>query len=173
MEVKRDLRLFQRQTLQLIAKLVACIGLGLIPNLVMAQETVLYKDAKIDYENLVKEYDQGYYGRCVRSAEKYLASYQDPDYYQLRLDAELYQLKSKLRMDSPAAVEDVLAFAKRNQPGAVAQRAILLAGDDAYSKHQYEEAINYFTSIDDRFLSGEEKSGLHFKLGYCLFIRKD
>jgi tetratricopeptide (TPR) repeat protein len=150
---------------------VLCLVLSSI--LTSAQETVLYKDSKSDYEHLVKEFDQGYYGRCVRSAEKFLASYQDPSFNQLRLETELYQLKSKLRMDSPGAIEDVLAFAKRNQPGAIAQRAILLAGDDAYSKHQYDQAIDYLSSIDDRFLSGEEKSGLHFKLGYCLFVRKE
>ena len=164
---------FRRNPTPFLIRWTAFLSLALISNLATAQETVLYKDAKSDYENLVKEFDQGYYARCTRSAEIFLASYQDPVYSQLRLETELFQLKSKLRMDSPGAIEEVLAFAKVNKPGATAQRAILLAGDDAYSKHQYDEAIEFFNSIDDRFLNGEEKSGLHFKLGYCLFVRKE
>ena len=52
----------------------------------LAQQTILYQDAKLDYENLVKEYDQGYYARCIRSAEKFLQSYQETDHQLLRLD---------------------------------------------------------------------------------------
>jgi len=164
---------FRRNPISTFTRFIAVLYLVLSFITASAQETVLYKDSKTDFEHLVKEFDQGDYGRCARSAEKFLASYQDPSYTELRLETELYLLKSNLRMDNPGAIEDIFAFAKRNSPGSIAQRAILLAGDDAYSKHQYDEAIEYFTSIDDRFLSGEEKSGLHFKLGYCLFVKKD
>ncbi len=173
MRENRVQKRFRQKLLPLLISFKAILCLALFPVLAQAQETVLYKDAKSDYESLVKEFDQGFYGRCSRSAEKFLATYQDPDYAPLRLETELFQLKSKLRMESPNAINEVLAFAKRNEPGAVSQRAILLAGDDAYGKHQYDQAIDFFSSIDDRFLNGEEKSGLHFKLGYCLFVRKD
>src|SRR5262245_29323754 len=103
-------------------------SLAAFPSGSWAQQPILYQDARKDYENLVKEYDQGYYSRCITSAEKFLGSYQDATFQQLRLDAELYSLKSKLRTDAPGAIEEVLAFAKNNAPGAVSQRAILLAG---------------------------------------------
>ena len=38
------------------------------------QQTVLYREAAADYTNLLKEYDEGLYGRCIRSADSYLAT---------------------------------------------------------------------------------------------------
>jgi tetratricopeptide (TPR) repeat protein len=141
--------------------------------LLSAQQTVLYRDTQTDYEDLVKEYEQGLYGRCARSAEKFLTTWHDPRYRQLQLDADLYQLNSMLRMDQPGAIEQILAFAERHKPGALSQRAIMLVGDDAYSKNQYDLAIKYLSVVDARSLEQEERSALYFKLGYCLFVRKE
>lgn len=138
-----------------------------------AQQTVLYQDAQRDYEALIKAFDQGFYGRSARSAEKFLADYRDPDFLQWRQESELIRLKSILRMDNPGAIDQILAFAEQQKPGAMAQRAIMLVGDNFYASHQYDEAIQYFTLVDPRSLEPEERSGLYFKMGYSLFVRKE
>lgn len=149
------------------------ICLGILASPVAAQQPLLDQSARHAYENLVKEYDQGLYGRCARSAEQFLSTYLDPSFAQLRQEAELYQLKSQLRMDQPGVISQILAFAERHRPGALSQRAIMLVGDDAYGKHQYDDAIKYLSMVDSRSLEPEEQSGLYFKLGYCLFTRKE
>ncbi|MBK8830354.1 MAG: hypothetical protein IPN60_05760 [Saprospiraceae bacterium] len=58
-----------------------------------AQQTVLYRDAEADFSNLVKEYEQGLYGRCIRSADKFKAVYKEPVFEQFALEAEFYKLK--------------------------------------------------------------------------------
>jgi tetratricopeptide (TPR) repeat protein len=138
-----------------------------------AQQTVLYRDAERDFTNLLKQYDQGLYGRCALSAEKFRALYKDPEFHNFSLEAELYQLKSGLRMESPGIINEVLAFSERHKPGIVSQQAIMLVGEDAYDRKQYDDAIKYLSMVDGRVLRPEERSALYFKLGYCLFVRKE
>ncbi|MDQ3015921.1 MAG: hypothetical protein M3R25_04255, partial [Bacteroidota bacterium] len=80
-------------------------------DLIHAQQTVLYKDAEADYQSMIKEYDQGLYGRAARSAENFLTTYHDPLYRQLTEEAELLQLKSWLRMEHPGTIAQIMAFA--------------------------------------------------------------
>jgi TolA-binding protein len=141
--------------------------------LLSAQQTVLYQDAQQDYEALIKEYDQGLYGRATRSAEQFLKKFIDPQFLTLRQEAELLRLKSILRMETPGAIPQILAFAEQHKPGALAERAIMLVGDDFYASHRYEEALQYFSLVDARSLDPEERSGLYFKMGYSLFVRKE
>ncbi len=140
---------------------------------VTGQQTVLYRNAESDFTNLVKEYEQGLYGRCVRSADKYQELYKDPLFELFVLEAELYKLKSGLRMESPGIINEVLAFSGQHKPDAVSQQAIMLVGENAYSDRNYEEAIKYFSQVDGSVLSPEERSELNFKLGYVLFVRKE
>lgn len=140
---------------------------------IIAQQSVLYQDAETDFHNLVKEYEQGLYGRAARSAEKFLNDYHDPDFDILILEAELYQLKSWLRMDHPATIEKVLAFSREHEPSVISQKAIMMVGEDAYERQDYDSAIKYLSMVDGRALASEDRSALYFKLGYSLFIRKE
>ncbi len=138
-----------------------------------AQQTVLFQSHQKDFEDLVKAYDQGLYGRSSRSAALFLQASHDPSILLREEESRLYQLKAQLRMDQPGAIEAIMDFAEAHKPGALAQRALMLIGDDAYSRHQYDEAIQYLSMVDARFLEPEEQSGLYFKLGYALFTRKE
>ncbi len=139
----------------------------------MSQQTVLPDDARGDFSELVKEFDQGLYGRCIRSAEKYIEQYKENNFDQFILEAELYQLKSGLRLDNPGTINRILAFARDYKPEAVSDQAILLLGAHAYEQQDYDEAIKYFGLVDGRALSPEDQSALNFKLGYVLFIKKE
>ncbi len=138
-----------------------------------AQQTVLHQDAEIDFRQLVKEYDQGLYGRCIRSAEKFLTRYSDPVFRQFVLEAELLQMRAALRLQQPGIQARIFVFVEQHQPSAVAQQALMLLGEDAYDRKEYDEAIRYLSMVDSRVLTGEERSALYFKLGYSLFVRKE
>ncbi len=146
------------------------LGSGMMAS---SQQTVLQRDARKDFSNLVKEYEQGLFGRCVRSAEKYIARYHENTYDQLVLEAELYKLKAGLRLESPGMLNTILAFSTKYKPEAVSDQAIMILGEHAYENKEYEKAIEYLGLVDGRALSPEDKSALNFKLGYVLFIRKD
>ncbi|HZV68046.1 MAG TPA: tetratricopeptide repeat protein [Saprospiraceae bacterium] len=138
-----------------------------------AQQTVLYQSAELDFSRLVKEFDQGLYGRAARSADKFLSTYLDPSFEQFQLEAELYRLKSWLRMDKPGTIQEILHFSDYHQPEVVAQQAIMIIGENAFDNHQYDDAIKYLTMVNADILNAEERSARSFKLGYSLFIRKD
>jgi hypothetical protein len=108
-----------------------------------------------------------------RSAEKFLATYIDPRFEQYILEAKLYRFKSWLRMDKPGAIKEILAFANYHQPGIVAQQAIMLVGEDAFDKREFDDAIKYLEMVDPSVVSTDEQSARAFKLGYSWFIRKE
>lgn len=138
-----------------------------------SQQTVLYRHAEQDFFNLVKEYDQGLYGRCIRSVEKYKAVYKEVDFEQFLIEAELYKLKAGLRIGNPGIINQVFAFSELQQPDAISEQAILLIGEDAYDRREYEDAIKYLSMVNGSALQPEEQSSLYFKLGYVLFVRKE
>jgi tetratricopeptide (TPR) repeat protein len=140
---------------------------------VSGQQTVLYRNAESDFFNLVKEYDQGLYARCIRSAEKFKEVYKEETFDQFVIEAELYQLKSGLRVGNPGIINEVFAFSEKHQPDAVAEKAVLMIGEDAYDRREYEEAIKYLSMVNGNALQPEEQSALYFKLGYVLFVRKE
>ncbi|MGB4847646.1 MAG: tetratricopeptide repeat protein, partial [Saprospiraceae bacterium] len=149
--------------------LLLCLNFSLLS----AQQTVLYQNAEIDFANLVKEYDQGLYGRAARSADKFLATYIDPSLEQFHLEAELYRLRSWLRMEKPGTIKEILLFSQYHEPEVVAQQAIMIIGEDAFDNHQYEDAIKYLSKVNADILNSDERSARSFKLGYSLFVRKD
>ena len=166
-----ELRNIFRDT-RFIRLLVAGL-LVLTGGLVQSQQTVLYRNAEIDFTNLVKEYDQGLYGRCIRSADKYMELYKDPVFEQFALEAELLKLKAGLRTGSPGSIDQVFAFSEETRPDPVSEQAILLIGEDKYDRREYEDAIKYLSMVDGNALRPEERSSLNFKLGYVLFVRKE
>ena len=137
------------------------------------QQTVIQSDARSEFSKLVKEFDQGLYGRCLRSADRYIKKYHENSFDQLVLEAELYKLKSGLRLGRSDMLNTVLAFSNQYKPEAISDQAILLLGEHAYENKEYDEAIEYLGLIDGRALSPEDKSALNFKLGYVLFIKKE
>ncbi|MEO6130211.1 MAG: tetratricopeptide repeat protein, partial [Saprospiraceae bacterium] len=85
----------------------------------------------------------------------------------------LYRLKSWLRMEKPGTVKEALHFAQYHQPEVVAQQALMIVGEDAFDKHEYEDAIKYLSMVNADILNVDERSARSFKLGYSFFIRKD
>jgi len=153
--------------------LIILIAAQFMAAVLAGQQTVLYRDAETDFFNLVKEYEQGLYGRCIRSADKYKAVYKEPAFEQFVIEADLYKLKAGLSIGNPNIINQVFAFAESFKSDAVSEKAILLIGEDAYDRKQYEEAAKYLSMVDGSVLQPEERSALNFKLGYVLFVRKE
>lgn len=157
----------------LLTSLLSGILCAALPSRITGQQTILYQDAVHDFEALVKEYDQGFYGRCIRSAELFSEQYGEPSFAGLRAEAKFYELKSALRLGRPGIQEEILAFSETTAPSPASQRALLLLGEDAYDRNLYDDAIKYLAKVDSRMITPEERSALYFKLGYCLFVRKE
>lgn len=137
------------------------------------QQTVLYKDPGEDYQNLLKEFDEGLFGRCIRSAQLYLETYHEVEFEPFRIEAELLALKAALMAGEPGAINSIFAFSEIHTPEPEAEQAVLLIGEDAYARRDYENAIKYLSLVHGENLPPEDQSALNFKLGYVLFVRKE
>src|SRR5687768_14282972 len=138
-----------------------------------AQQTVLYQDAERDFQSMLKEFDQGLYGRSARSAEKFLNLYNEPPFEDLRVQAELFQLKSWLRIDYPSTIGRVMNFVNEHQPDAHAQQALMMVGEYAYEQKRYDDAIQYLSMVNPAAIPAADRSALSFKLGYSFFVREE
>jgi tetratricopeptide (TPR) repeat protein len=154
-------------------RIFALLLIQCLPFVLVGQQTVLYRDAEADFTSMVKEYEQGLFGRCIRSADRFRTIYQDPVFEQFAVEAELLKLKAGLNSRQPGIIDEVFAFSALHKPDPVAEQAVLLIGEDAYDRREYEEAIKYLSMVDSDALQPEEQSALHFKLGYVLFVRKE
>jgi tetratricopeptide (TPR) repeat protein len=139
----------------------------------LSQQTVLYQHADRDFQQLIKEYEEGLYGRCIRSAQRYRDVYKEARYEPFQIEADLYALRSGLMMNDPGVLDRIFAFSERHQPDPVSEQALLLIGEDAYNRKEYEDAIKYLSMVDGSVLPTAEQSALYFKLGYVLFVKKE
>lgn len=158
-----------------MGKVLVCLYfiLGAGAYAVSGQQTVLYRDPGADYYHLLKEFDQGLFGRCIRSAQVYLDTYQEAEFEPFRIEAELLALKAALMAGEPGAINSIFAFSELHVPDPEAEQAVLLIGEDAYARRDYENAIKYLSMVHGEALPAEDQSALNFKLGYVLFVRKE
>lgn len=163
-----------KQTFPFVRTLIclhAVLMLSWLP--VHGQQTVLYRDPGRDYFELVKEFDEGLFSRCILSAQRYAETYHEVEFEPFRIEAELLALKAALLIGQPGAINSIFAFAEVNTPDPLAEQAVLLIGEDAYAKRDYENAIKYLSMVNGDYLPAEDQSALNFKLGYVLFVRKE
>lgn len=154
-------------------KYIALIFSLLASQIGLGQQTILYRDGEKDFAALVKEYDQGLFGRCIQTASGFIDKYHEPAFESLIARARLYKLKASVRMEKPGVLDEVLAFAEKYSPSPLAEEALLMVGEFAYEEGRYEEAIETFRKIDVRHLDAEARNLLNFKLGYCLFVTRN
>ena len=161
--------------MQLLHRLrrVLLAALMMAPVALSGQQVVLYQDAERDFEALVKEYEQGFYGRTIRSAEAFAGRYPEPAYERLNDEATLYRYRAAMRLDVPGTIEEIMEFVAQRQPGAAAQSALFLVADHAYAQQQYDEAVRYFGMIDERHLDAVMRNERNFKTGYVHFVKKE
>lgn len=160
-------------TIYYLRKMAWIITVFLIIPVASGQQTVLYQTAQQDFERMQKEFDEGLYGRVVRSAEEYLLAYHEPEFDQFRNEARLIKLKALLRTGHPGTLPLIMAFVSSMEPDPIAQRALLMAGEDAYENGNYTEAIRLLSLVDARSISPADRSVLYFKLGYSLFVLEE
>ena len=150
-----------------------CSVFLLVPGVASGQQTVLYQSAESDFQHLVREYEEGLFGRCIRSAQRYKEVYKEARFEPFQIEAELYALRSGLMMNDPGVLYRIFAFSERHQPDPIAEQALLLIGEDAYNRKEYEDAIKYLSMVNGSVLPEQEQSALYFKLGYVMFVRKE
>jgi tetratricopeptide (TPR) repeat protein len=141
---------------------------------VFAQQTTIYTEANANYKQGRDLYQQGVYGIAQQEFKKtidLLRPVNEPQWLQLKTDAELQYAKCAVRLGQPEAEKLVLDFLRENTPSPLATQAALEIGDYYFNDKKYDEAITYYNMAPSGVSSGK-RAELQFKKGYSYFVSK-
>jgi tetratricopeptide (TPR) repeat protein len=140
--------------------------------LLPAQQTTVYTEANLAYNRGVDFFNQGLYGLAQKEFTQtiqQLRPVNEPEWRDIRTNAELYNAKCAVRLDQPEAEKIVLDFLRDQSPSPVASQAALEIGDYYFGRKQYDQALVYY---DMAPASGPLRDELRFKMGYSYFVTK-
>jgi tetratricopeptide (TPR) repeat protein len=97
----------------------------------------------------------------------------DMFYKEFRKDAELVEVISLLRLETPESEMKAVVFIKSFAPDPVINPAAAALGSYYYNKRWYKKAIEAYRWGDPEQLPVFDKGEYYFKLGYSQFVTKD
>jgi TolA-binding protein len=139
-----------------------------------AQQTTIYTEANSAYKQGTELYSQGVYGVAQQEFKRtidLLRPVNEPQWEQVKTDAQLQYAKCAVRLGQPEAEKLVLDFLRENTPSPLATQAALEIGDYYFNDKKYEEAIQYYNMAPGG-MTGGKKGELLFKKGYAFFVSK-
>jgi TolA-binding protein len=140
--------------------------------LLPAQQTTVFTEANLSYKRGVDFFDQGLYGLAQKefqAAMTTLRPVNEPEWRDLKTNAELYNARCAVRLNQPEAEKIALDFLRDQAPSPVASQAALEMGDYYFGKKAYDKALVYY---DMAPASGPLRDELRFKMGYSYFVTK-
>lgn len=152
-----------------------CIFVTFITAATSAQRTAVYTEANANFKKGLEFFDLGVYGLAQAEFKKVLERLQpvnEPEYRTIKTKAELYYARSAVRLEQPDAQKLMLDFARRHRPDPAANEALLELADYYFNGKKYDEAIEFYTKMDQRGFSEEQRNEITFRHGYCLFMKK-
>lgn len=138
-----------------------------------AQQTTVFTEANQAYKRGLDFFNQGVYGLAqkeFRAAMTSLRPSNEPEWRDLKTNAELYHAKCAVRLEQPEAEKLVLDFLRENSPSPVASQAALEIGDYYFNAKQYDKALIYYDMAPSG--SGATRDEINFKKGYSYFVTK-
>jgi TolA-binding protein len=145
----------------------------LVAHLLPAQQTTVYTEATLTYRRGVDFFEQGLYGLAQQEFQQAIAMTRpvnEPEWRDLRTNAELYHARCAVRLDQPEAEKLVLDFLRDQAPSPVASQAALEIGDYYFDKKAYDKALLYYDMAPNA--SGATREELRFKMAYSYFVTK-
>jgi tetratricopeptide (TPR) repeat protein len=157
------------------AKCFIVLMLICISNLLLAQESAIYKNSQDAYNRGMHFYNQKLYSQALAEFDNVASEsnqFQDTDVPMYMLEAELHAGLSALYTDRPDSEKRLLDFIEKKSPSPVATHAKLAIGNYYYNQRDYAQTIKYLIQVSNLDLNNEEIIGKKFKLGYCYFVKK-
>jgi TolA-binding protein len=145
----------------------------LAAHLLPAQQTTVYTEANLAYRRGVDFFDQGLYGLAQQEFQQSInltRPVQEPEWRDLKTNAELYHARCAVRLDQPEAEKLVLDFLRDQAPSPVASQAALEIGDYYFDKKIYDKALLYYDMAPNA--TGPTRDELRFKMAYSYFVTK-
>jgi tetratricopeptide (TPR) repeat protein len=151
--------------------ILGCFSLSLVH----AQPTTIFTDAYSAQKRADELFELGVYPKAKTEYEKVLEMLrpaQAPEMEMLRKKAELGQARAAVRQKLPEGEKLMLDFIRTHAPDPLANQALVEVADYYFNDRKYDQAITYYQMIPTYQLTGDQRTEVKFKLGYCLFVRK-
>ena len=160
----------------MLKKLLFCLFLVLaLAGSALAQRTTVFTESNLAFSKGLEFFDQGLYAMAQHEFRKVLirrVPANEPEYRIIAKKAELLLAKSAVRLDQPEGQKLMTDFVKSQRPDPTANQALIELANFYYNKKDYEEAIEFFSMMQETGLTDVEKTEIQFKHGYCLFVKK-
>ena len=141
----------------------------------IAQRTTVFTEANLAFSKGVEFFDQGLYAMSQHEFRKVLnrrVPANEPEYRIIAKKAELLLAKSAVRLDQPEGQKLMTDFVKSQRPDPTANQALIELANFYFNKKDYDEAIEFYSMMQETGLTEIEKTEIRFKHGYCLFVKK-
>ena len=138
-----------------------------------AQQTTVYTEANLAYKRGIDFFNQGVFGLAQQEFENainLLRPVNEPEWKDVKTDAELYYAKCAVRLEQPEAEVLVIDLLRDKAPSPVASQAALEIGDYYFNAKKYDQALAYYDMAPSG--SGAAKDEITFKKGYAFFVSK-
>ena len=142
---------------------------------VNAQQTAVFTEANLAYKEGTAFYDKGLFGKAMNSYQRALQIIQPTNEATselLKIRAELGYAKSAVRLELPNGENLILDFIRKYQPDPIANQALIELAGYFYNAKKYDKAIEYFAQIPTAELNRQQRSEVHFNMGYAFFVQK-
>ena len=154
----------------LITIFLGVLIVGMMP--LQAQQSAIYFDPDQDLKEGVELFYKEKYGAAQERFNSYLSRTAGNE-ATARIDAQYYEALCALRLDQRNAEGKIEAFLEAYPESAKANGAAFELAKYYFQDENYRRAIRWFTRVNEKRLTGDEKSEYTFKMGYCLFEQKE
>jgi TolA-binding protein len=136
------------------------------------QTTAIFNNPELDYRLGLELFAKEKFGAAQPYFESVINQVDDP-VSPLRISASYYDALCALELYNSNA-EYKLAQFSENYPGSSYQNLVnFQLGKLTYGNRKFRKALEYFSQVDVKELSTEERAECYFKMGYCYFRQED
>jgi len=141
-----------------------------------AQITAVYNAPERLFEEAKMHFDHQLYGLASDKFHQYIKDAKFPvaaSQYVNVVEAELLYARCALFLERPNGEQLLLEFANNYAPSRLSDLAKFELGNYYYDNGKYNKALTYLKGVNGNYLDAQERSELHFRLGYSSFVRKN
>ena len=139
------------------------------------QATTYFTEQNRAFKRAQSFYDRGLYGQAMSSYRRVLERREpvnEPEFQQLRAQAEFGYAAAAVRRGLPEGEELMLSFIRQHQPDPLANMGLIEVANYYYNDKKYEKAVEFFNLVPTYQLTAAEQGEVEFKKGYANFVQQ-
>ncbi|TVZ56909.1 tetratricopeptide repeat protein [Lutibacter sp. Hel_I_33_5] len=138
---------------------------------VSSQQSEIDVNLLADFNHAVKLYNNKAYAAAQQNFIKVTKKSESTS--NIKADAFYYDAMCAIKLNQTDADKKVKDFVENHPTSNKKDKAFLNVGNYYFSNKRASHALKWYTKVNDRFLSDENKKELNFKMGYALLVNRN